>query len=267
MSIWTQLRTGLAATGALVVLFVTPASATVVDQGRFVDEPYGFSYSCGFPVEVTGVASGNFRLREGKGDDAGAFFSLERMSFREIHTNPETGAWFSVSGHFASNEITASRVDGSLFEFRTIKAGQPSVIEDAAGNLIARDRGDMRVTILFDTGGDDEPGGTFVDLIAVDLKGPHPAFGNLCSIATDLIGLGMTRRRHVFAPALLVIASLLLGSSGSASAASSDHVSCVEKFNVAVGTPGEYESVFHQDMLGRDVSFFARLGEDCPFGP
>jgi hypothetical protein len=178
----------LASAGSLTVLLAAPASATVVDQGRFVDEPYGFSYDCGFPVEVSGVATGNFRLREGKGDDAGAFFSLDRMSFREIHTNPLTGAWFSVSGHFASNEITATRVDGSLFEFRIIKAGQPAVIEDAAGNLVARDRGVVRRTILFDTGGDDDPGGTFVDLLDLDLNGPHPSFGNLCAIATDLIG-------------------------------------------------------------------------------
>jgi hypothetical protein len=52
---------------------------------------------------------------------------------------------------------------------------------------------------------------------------------------------------------------------GVASAASSDNASCVEKFNVAVGTPGEYQSVFHQAMLGRDVSSFAYLGENCPF--
>ena len=77
-----------------------------------VDEPYGFSYDCGFPVEVSGVASGNYRLREGTGDDVGAFFSLDRISFREIHTNPETGAWFAFSGHFARNEITARRIDG-----------------------------------------------------------------------------------------------------------------------------------------------------------
>jgi hypothetical protein len=126
----------------------------------------------------------NFRLREGKGDDASAFFSLDRMSFREIHTNPETGAWFSFSGHFTSNELTARRVDGSLFEFRSIKAGQVAVIEDAAGNLVARDRGVIPPTILFDTGGDDEPGGTFVDLLDLDLNGPHAAFGNLCAIAT-----------------------------------------------------------------------------------
>jgi hypothetical protein len=189
-SMSTRLRAALAAAGASSVLLAAPAPApaTVVDQGRFVDEPYGFSYDCGFPVDVTGVASGNFRLREGKGDDASAFFSLDRMSFREIHTNPETGAWFSFSGHFTSNELTARRVDGSLFEFRSIKAGQVAVIEDAAGNLVARDRGVIRPTILFDTGGDDDPGGTFVDLLDLDLNGPHAAFGNLCAIATGLIG-------------------------------------------------------------------------------
>ena len=45
-----------------------------------------------------------------------------------------------------------------------------------------------------------------------------------------------------------------------------DRASCVEQFNLAVGTPGEYQRVFHQGELGRDVSFFARLSEEeCPF--
>lgn len=183
-----QFRTVLAAACALTVLIAAPASATVVDQGRFVDEAYGFSYDCGFPVEVSGVATGNFRLRQGKGDDASAFFSLDRASFREIHTNPETGAWFSVSGQFASNEITARRVDGSLFEFRIIKAGPVARIEDSDGNLVSRDRGVVRTTILFDTGGDQEPGGEFVDLVDLDLAGPHPSFDRRCDFATELIG-------------------------------------------------------------------------------
>jgi hypothetical protein len=68
------------------------------------------------------------------------------------------------------------------------------------------------------------------------------------------------------AAASIVNVGLLLGSSSGAAAASSENASCVEKFNVAVGTPGEFQRVFHQDKLGRDVSFFARLGEDCPFG-
>ena len=160
----------------------------MVEKGRFVNEPYAFSYDCGFPVDVSGVASGNFRLREGTGDDATAFFSLDRISFREIHTNPQTGEWFSLTGHFANNEVGATRLEGSLFEFRIIKAGPVATIEDSDGNLVSRDRGVLRRTIVFDTGGDDEVGGTFVDLVDLDLAGPHESFGRLCDIATELIG-------------------------------------------------------------------------------
>ena len=137
------LRT-LALAVALTSVAAAAAPAAVVEKGRFVDDPYGFSYDCGFPVEVTGVASGHFRLREGTGDDATAFFSLDRISFREIHTNPQTGAWFSLSGHFANNEVGATRVEGSLFTFKIIKAGQVAMIEDSEGNLVSRDRGVLR---------------------------------------------------------------------------------------------------------------------------
>ena len=183
------IRVGIAlAAAALAAVATAPAHATVVEQGRIVDGTYGFGYDCGFPVEVTGVGSGNFRLREGKGDDATAFFSLDRISFSEVHTNPLTGAWFTISGHFANNEVSATRVEGSVFEFRSVKAGVLAVIEDADGNLVSRSRGVLRSTILFDTGGDQEPGGEFVELVDLRLAGQHAAFGRLCEIATELIG-------------------------------------------------------------------------------
>jgi len=178
----------LALAVALICVAAAAAQAAVVEKGRFVDESYGFSYNCGFPVEVTGVATGNFRLREGTGDDASAFFSLDRISFREIHTNTQTGAWFSVSGHFANNEVSATRVEGSLFTFKIIKAGPVAVIEDSDGNLVSRDRGVMRQTILFDTGGDQEPGGEFVDLVDLRFGGPHSTFDRRCDVASQLIG-------------------------------------------------------------------------------
>jgi hypothetical protein len=178
----------LAVAIAITGLATAAAPASVVERGHFQDDPYGFSYDCGFPVEVTGVGTGHFRLREGTGDDATAFFSLDRLSYREIHTNPETGEWFSRSGHFTNNEIGARRVEGSLFEFQIIKAGPVAVIEDSDGNLVSKDRGVMRQTILFDTGGDQEPGGTFVDLVDLRLAGPHAGFGRLCDVAAELIG-------------------------------------------------------------------------------
>jgi hypothetical protein len=67
-------------------------------------------------------------------------------------------------------------------------------------------------------------------------------------------------------PILTAGVLLLAASPGSAAPPDPDLASCVEQFNLAVGTPGEYQSVFHQDELGRDVSFFARLTEEeCPF--
>ena len=181
-------RRTLATAAALAAVAAAPAPATVVEKGRLVDEPYGFAYDCGFPVEVAGIGTGNFRLRAGTGDDATAFFSLDRISFREIHTNPATGEWFSLSGHFANNEVSATRVEGSLFEFRSIKAGSLAVIRDSDGNLVSRNRGVLERTILFDTGGDEVPGGEFVELIEVRLSGKHPDFGRLCDVATQLIG-------------------------------------------------------------------------------
>lgn len=181
-------RRTLATAAAFTAVAAAAAPASVIEKGRIVDGSYGFDYDCGFPVQVAGIASGNFRLREGTGDDATAFFSLDRISFREIHTNAQTGEWFSVSGHFANNEVSATRIEGSLFEFRIIKAGPVAVIEDSDGNLVSRDLGALRLTVLFDTGGDQEPGGELVELVDIDLAGPHPTFGRLCDVATELIG-------------------------------------------------------------------------------
>jgi hypothetical protein len=76
------------------------------------------------------------------------------------------------------------------------------------------------------------------------------------------------RRRSLALLAIgpMIVVGLIAGSTVQASAAESENASCVEKFNVAVGTPGEFQRVF-QRKLGRDVSRFARLGDDCPFPP
>ena len=168
---------------AAIAAAAAPASATVTERGHLDDESYGFGYSCGFPMEVEGVASGNFRLRDG-GD--GLFFALDRITFREVHVNTETGGWFTISGRFAANETSARHVSGSLYEVRSVKAGQVVVITDSDGEVVARDRGAIRRTLLFDTGGDQVPGGEVVELLDVDLAGPHEAFGNQCAIAEEL---------------------------------------------------------------------------------
>jgi hypothetical protein len=75
------------------------------------------------------------------------------------------------------------------------------------------------------------------------------------------------RRRPLLALPLIVSAAVLLPARSVASAPPDpDRASCVERFNLAVDTPGEYQRLFHHDQLGRAVSYFARLNADeCPF--
>jgi hypothetical protein len=71
----------------------------------------------------------------------------------------------------------------------TIQAGQPFVVYNSDGQVVLRDRGVIRFTYLFDTLGDNEPGGVFVQDVDVRVNGPHPGFdADFCDIARSLIG-------------------------------------------------------------------------------
>ena len=185
----TRKLAAVAAAAAAVTAFGGPsANATVVDRGHYFSEPYSFSHDdCGFDVDVEGTSSGVFRVRAGKGKTATAFYGHDNYSFVETQTNPETGAFVTITANAVFNEIKARRVKGSIFEFEAVEAGQFRMY-DSDGRLVARDRGSLRHHILFDTEGDDVPGGIFVDDLGVDVNGPHPGFDDFCGLITPLIG-------------------------------------------------------------------------------
>jgi hypothetical protein len=85
------------------------------------------------------------------------------------------------------NELRATRVEGSIFEFEAVEAGQFRLY-DSGGRLVARARGDVRFRILFDTEGDDIPGGIFIEELSAEAHGPHPGFDDFCGLITPLIG-------------------------------------------------------------------------------
>jgi hypothetical protein len=175
---------------AMMIFGGGPAGATVVESGFYVDDPYSFEYDdCGFLVEAAGTASGHFRIRAGKRKTNTAFFLNDNFSYTETHTNPETGAFFTVKGNAVFNEIRATHEGGNLFEFEAVEAGQPFVLYDSDGNVVLRDRGSIHHHALFDTLGDDTVGGEFLEDRGADVNGPHPAFeGDLCEVITSLIG-------------------------------------------------------------------------------
>jgi len=176
------------AAAAMVMLGSPGASATVVDRGHYADD-YSFSYDdCGYAVDVVGSDAGHFRIRAGKGKQATAFFVNDNYSYRETHTNAETGRSVTIVGNAVFNEIKAKPLGGNLFEFTAVEAGRPFTLYDAAGNVVARDRGVIRHHAIFDTGGDDVVGAELIEELEPEVHGPHPGFDDFCSLIDPLIG-------------------------------------------------------------------------------
>ena len=170
---------------AATVLGGAPAGATVIDRQTFVDEPYSFSYDdCGFQVDVQGAFSSKQHLRVGKGKTDSAFFGFDNYSFVERQSNPGTGAFVTIKGNASFHEVKATRVEGSIFQFDQVEAGQFRMY-DSDGRLVGFARGNIHIHILFDTEGDDVPGGIFIEELGVDVHGPHDDF---CGLLTEQIG-------------------------------------------------------------------------------
>jgi hypothetical protein len=98
----------------------------------------------------------------------------------------------TFEGKSLSNEIKATLVEGTIYAFTTIEAGQPFVVRDADGNLVLRDRGVIRHVLTFDTLGDGQPGGVLLEDTIVGIGGPHPGFDmsedEFCAMVESLLG-------------------------------------------------------------------------------
>ena len=191
-NIMKKLLASIAAAAAMSIAFVTPVDATMFQKV----EPYAGQENfpidgfCGLEeVQLKVEFSGRFHIREGKGKQAGAFFAHDNYSVLETITNRQNNKSFTVSRDGVFQDIRATRVDGSIFEFVSHEVGQPFVVRDMDGNVVLRDRGAITFTYLFDTLGDDEPGGEFIEELDVRISGPHPGFGPPdCAGVNNLIG-------------------------------------------------------------------------------
>jgi predicted esterase len=199
-------RRRIASVAGVVCLLVAGLTAAPADATVLKFEPFegtdSYNYSdCGYPVHVESEFEGSEHLRIGKNRDQSVYFLLQHFSFREVHTNTLTGEWFVVRGHSSFHEVKATHVEGSIYEITQLQVGQPFVVEDSSGRVVVRDRGAIRFSILFDTGGDNVPGGEFVDFLGFEVRGPHPGFfTNFCAIEGDLIGFTDSSDRYTLHP-------------------------------------------------------------------
>ena len=183
---------GLIAT--LVVLAgAIPAQAQVIEHERFSFTDEFGDVVCGVPVRHEVLVSGVAHLRVGKGDSASFFFELFNRREVETLTNEANGNFVQIEHYEVRHDVKATHVSGSIFMVTTIFVGQPILIRDMSGRVVSRDRGVIRETYLWDTLGDDTPGGEFVDRLSVQVSGPHsllaPDFDeeSFCAIVRPLL--------------------------------------------------------------------------------
>jgi len=178
-----------AVVAALAVAPAAQAQGAIYERFRFVDEPYSLEREiCGIEVQVEGTVSGHGRVRTGKGKVATAFFELANFAFSETWT-AANGMSVTVTGRFVFNEVKAVPLGGTVFRFTAIEAGQPHRLYDSQGNLLLRDRGVIRYSVVFDTLGDATPGGVLIEELEPSVRGPHPGFDDetLCPVLVPLL--------------------------------------------------------------------------------
>ena len=172
---------------AASVVGAAPAAATVIEPVKYSVTDEFTENDCGFTLNHVTTFYGQRHFRV---DTTGqAFLEKDAYHYREVVTNPDTGQWFVIRAHGLYHEIRATQVEGTVYEFVLLQAGQPFVIEDAEGNVIVRDRGLIRLAFLFDTLGDGQPGGVRGEETQFVAHGPHPGFSvDFCAIAAELTG-------------------------------------------------------------------------------
>jgi hypothetical protein len=188
-------RRCLATAGVLSLLLTAwalPARAEVINHQRFAGSFSDDFDLCGIAVRIDGEESGFFHQRVGHGDLESAFFAHINVTTTETITNPANGTFFVIESHAVIQQTKAIRVEGTIFRFSDVTAGQPFVLRDMSGRVVLHNRGSIRTTILFDTLGDETPGGLVLDVISQRISGPHPELemdeDAFCAVVQDLIG-------------------------------------------------------------------------------
>ena len=165
----------------------TTATAKIVERDRwaFIDA-FSDEY-CGIEVDFDVAASGRVMVRADRPGST-AFLATNQFEWREVITNPENGKSLTQRGKVNYREVKATPVGDGVYLFRAHSPGQPFVIENQAGKVVYRESGLLIFEILYDTFGDDQPGGEELSFEMVGMRGYPGALDDVCGVVHDLIG-------------------------------------------------------------------------------
>ena len=160
----------------LPLALVVPAQAAppVAHELYEGSDVYEFEV-CGLAVRNEVSFSGNFMLKAPRSDGAPPYF-MDNYDVVESWTVEGSDRVLTFEHNGVYKDIKITHVEGTVYRFDTLEAGQPYVIRDESGRVLLRDRGAIRWTFLVDTKGDtDLSNDVFLEEpTVVTSHGPHP---------------------------------------------------------------------------------------------
>jgi hypothetical protein len=174
-----------------VIGLLAVAMAAPVQAAPLVREHYSASDSfdddgCGFVIHVEATFEGVFMLKAPRSAGGPPYY----FDNYEVHeTLTANGRTLTIDHQGIYKDLRITLVEGTIYQFIAIEAGQPFVIRDEQGNRLIFDRGLLKTTFQVDTLGDtDLDNDVFIDGSWELLKdaGRHPGFYfDFCAFMQD----------------------------------------------------------------------------------
>jgi len=173
------------AAALLALALAVPVQAAPIEYVHYSGtDSFNFD-DCGFVIHDEVVFEGVFMLKAPRTEGAPPRYFDNYHSIETLTANGRT-ATIEHQGLYKDLHITL--VEGTIYEFVAMEAGQPFVVRDGDGNILIRDRGVLVTTFRVDTQGDtDLSNDVFIEGSWSLLKdaGSHPGFYiDFCAEAT-----------------------------------------------------------------------------------
>ena len=163
------------------IVLLALAMAAPVQAAPLEREHYSFTDSfdfddCGFVVHVEVVGEGVFMLKAPRSDGAPPYYF---DNYNVTETLTANGRTLTIEHQGLYKDLQITLVEGTIYQFVAIEAGQPFVATDEDGNVLFHDRGLLKTTFQVDTLGDtDLSNDIFIEdswSLVMD-AGAHPGF-------------------------------------------------------------------------------------------
>jgi len=168
-----------------------PAAQAVAPD---INEQYSYQETshfrdCGLRLREDTVGGGHFLVFPIPESNGEAWLGHDNYWFRSVLTNRDTGEYVVVSGRGLFKEMNGTQIEGDIWEFTALEAGQPLVLRDSEGGVLLRLRGVVKYEATFDLLGDGMLGGVLLEANIVHVGGPDPDYEfHFCDVIGELLG-------------------------------------------------------------------------------